>query len=717
MFVRSSLLQNLRWTVWSSPNYFCALDARRWSVWLGALLLAAATLTACLPRVVVVNGTEMPYDEGAELLLKQGKEALARGDRRTAEARFKEVLRFFDESREVPEALDGLAKIGFEDGGCRASIRFDQQLIANYSDHPAARRAKERQAGCEGVEVAPLASAFTKEYEAAKTEVEKKDVASRAADAALNDGEFMLAVQWLLRVRGHETDPAQRQALETEIIELIDGKMSATGLQMLAKALRGRDFPAARVNAKLALLLEHAGDVEEARSTLERYVQTWPSSEFAPIARERLERLNALTRVSPNTVGVLLPMSGRHKGVGRSALQAIRVALGLRGKSLTTSSGLKLVIGDTKSDGVKAAEAVDSLVIKHGVQAILGPIFTYEAEPAAFRAQALGVPLLTISRDENLPRVGEFVFRNGVTDLDQVQALVAHAMDVKGMRTFAILYPRNAYGENLMNLFWDEVLRRGGEIRGVEAYDVDATTFTGQVKRLVGRQELELRADYRRAVNECEEEKDPYRQARCKSQVAKEIKPLIDFEGLFIPHYPPTLSMISAALAAEDIIVEQDPRRLRVIERTIGRKVTPVTLLGANGWNSAKVLDRSGRNVENAIFTDWFFENADERVTAEFVLEYRKRYQRTPRPYPEALIYDSAKILAQVMAEKPAGREDVRQLLRRVTGFAGVTGQTTFDGTNVATRQIRILTIKDGQIEAVSVAPKPEDAPGAPKTN
>ncbi|NJK89703.1 MAG: hypothetical protein HC923_10080 [Myxococcales bacterium] len=58
--------------------------------------------------------------------------------------------------------------------------------------------------------------------------------------------------------------------------------------------------------------------------------------------------------------------------------------------------------------------------------------------------------------------------------------------------------------------------------------------------------------------------------------------------------------------------------------------------------------------------------------------------------------------------ESPVTREALREGLRRVDGFEGVTGTTSFlDGTE-ARKTVRILTIKDGIIREV----KPADVPG-----
>ena len=53
--------------------------------------------------------------------------------------------------------------------------------------------------------------------------------------------------------------------------------------------------------------------------------------------------------------------------------------------------------------------------------------------------------------------------------------------------------------------------------------------------------------------------------------------------------------LISAAIAFEDIIVETDTKNLQRIEKTLGHKITPVTLLGGSGWNSQELADKAAK--------------------------------------------------------------------------------------------------------------------------
>lgn len=667
------------------------------------LTATTSTLTSCGPKRVVMNGVEMDYEEAARLVYQEGKDAQRDGDFATAKTRYREVIEHFDDSDQVPDAMGELAYLLMEEGGCTAARNYLERLASEHPLHARGRQAKEKLAECDGVPVGTdrAVTTFDRDYDAAATDAEKKDVASRAADGAMEAGDFASAVRWLLKVRALESDPAQKKALEDEIRELIDGRVSFRGIRQLMEEQGGSEFPVPLLTYKLGRVQYHVRDLQNAKQTLEGYLSRWPDGSYAAGAKQLITLIEARGDVKPKTVGVLLPLSGRHRQYGELGLQAIKQAF--------KNSKVELAVRDTKSDGVVAATMAEELALEEGAIAIIGPLFAYAAEPAGAKAQQLGVPLMTISVSEGLPKIGPYVFRNGLTNKAQAEALVRWAMDVKGFKTFAVLYPRHPYGQELLDLFWDEVEKRKGEIRGVESYAMGETTFSSQVKRLVARDQLERRHDYKKAKKECEEQPDPYRRARCQDDVVKNLKPIVDFEALFIPDYYQNVSMISAALAFEDIIVEQDARRIRIIEKTLGRKVKPVVLLGASGWNSEKLLEQADRNVENAVFTEAFFADADDKRVASFVRSYRKKHGREPRLYPEALLYDTARIFRSVVESKsPQNREAFRAALREVHDFPGVTGNISFAQSTDAERNVKLIQIKNGKFE--ELVPVKEEA-------
>lgn len=79
----------------------------------------------------------------------------------------------------------------------------------------------------------------------------------------------------------------------------------------------------------------------------------------------------------------------------------------------------------------------------------------------------------------------------------------------------------------------------------MQSYAAEETTFTDSVKSLVGRDVMELRSDYHLALQECAKQPDSFRWARCQRNVVQDLKPIIDFDGLFIPYYPRSLALIA----------------------------------------------------------------------------------------------------------------------------------------------------------------------------
>ncbi len=660
-------------------------------------------LTACGPAHVPLDGPYTDDETQAERLLQEGLSAKRDGDLETAKLRLREVVVDFEKTESLPAALGLLGEILFHERGCGVAKTYLERLVEHHPLHPDAKEAKRRLIECAGVPRVAAPGDFRARFENEKTDAGRKKVAASAAEAALVGKDFAGAVSWLLRVWRLEADEVSRRALEAEAIEIIDDRVSFKGIRKLLESVEGVPSVEAFLSYKLARIQHHTRNFSGADETLSAHLRRWQGGTYQTEAQALLKRIRAKGFVKPDTIGAILPLTGKHRVYGDYAKQAIELALaGLKNRG----PKIKLVIRDTQSDPLNARKAVDDLTEDEGVIAILGPVFTYAAEPAAYRAQALGVPLLTISAAEGLGAVGPYVFRNGLTNRAQMKALVAHAMEIEGIRRFAVLYPRHPYGEELLHLFWDEVDRRQGEIRGVESYRTGDTTFTSQVKALVARQNVQARPDYKRAVLECKKQPDSYRRARCKERAAKGLKPIVDFEGLFIPDYPRAISMISAALAFEDIVVERDPRRLRIIKKTLGNRIKPIRLLGASGWNSPDVPAKSGRNVENALFTDGFFSGADEKHTQAFVKRYARAYRRTPRLYPEALLYDSARILAHIIqTEGPKTRNAMQEAIRRVHDFPGVAGKTSFAQGADAQKPVKILTIQNRVIREV---PPPE---------
>ena len=329
---------------------------------------------------------------------------------------------------------------------------------------------------------------------------------------------------------------------------------------------------------------------------------------------------------------------------GEKTLRGIELAAGVF-TSYRQGIPIELILKDSRGDPEVAANAVEELALYDNVICIIGPLLGVTAKAAAEKAEKLKVPILVLSHKKGIPEIGDYVFQNSLTLNLQTKAIVNYGMNELGLRKFAILYPDNHLGNDFMNLFWDEVLERLGEIVGVESYKPDQTDFQDEIKKLVGLYYLEDRQD------EIEEMK-------MEGDKEVELRPIIDFDAIFIPDYYDKVGLIAPQLVYYDVV--------------------GIQLLGTNGWNSPQLIEMAGEHVQGAIFVDGFFKDSPDPLVREFVDNFRTTFDEEPEIL-EAQAYDSANIIIDLIRKKHVrARFELKEELLRIEDYPGVSGITSF---------------------------------------
>ncbi|MFA6034180.1 MAG: ABC transporter substrate-binding protein, partial [Myxococcota bacterium] len=505
---------------------------------------------------------------------------------------------------------------------------------------------------------------------------------------------------------------AQRPAIEARAIAIIDGSLSAAQVDELCKSIPKGRFTRELVVYKRIRLLLHKGQYFEVLKALNEYTAEFPQGRFAAdVARER-GRLEALGKVQPRSIGVLFPLSGEYRAYGEQMVRALRLAIAGKGGELPeanegngegvyrTAEGVSFIVRDTAADPVKAVAALDDLVLRLNVVAVIGPVFTGESVAVAARAVEFGVPVVTLSRKEGITEAGPWVFRNCLTNSMQAAALARYAMQKMGFKTFALMYPNIPYGVELANYFWDAVEALGGEVTGVEMYENDQTTFTMQAKKLAGKYYIEAR----QGKNDVKLPKwadgmKGYRLQKVQERDKGYVTPQIDFDAIFIPDYFDKVSMVVPALAVEDVMFSNSSKLdIEAAMKATGFKdIKPVQLLGGNGWNSDKLTERAGKGVDGAVFIDGFFAGSEVPETKTFVDEFRRLFGQTPGLL-EAQAYDTARIFMEIeKTAKPATRDAMRAALLAVKDFPAASGRTTFMPNGEARKELFILAVEKAE--------------------
>lgn len=618
--------------------------------------MAGRTIGALLLLLLTLLGTGAAADDAPEALLERGLAAVRSGQAQAAQAALRDFLAAAPEHPRRSEAWLALGRLALERGAADEALLFAQLIPADRRTpatvvlEGAALIAAGRAAS--GL---PLLQALP---QGGLDLAEEGRWLQALAAGQRQLGRPLEALVLYQRALDLPLPGATRDALQLQAHAMLRDECSAAVLEEAAYLLRG-SLLGLDVRLQQAQRAAQAGAGATARGALEEVLASRLPFRFrdeALLLRDRLAGKAWLQRA----VGVILPLSGRYAPFGNQVRRGIEQAAA---EQAAAAAPVTFIFRDVAPEGEENARAVARLANEDRVLAVIGPLTGGAAPAAAQQAEAERLPLLALSQKDGLPEIGPHVFRNALTPRQQARALVKHAV-ASGVRRFAILNPENRLGEELAEAFAAEVAARGGQVVARQSYGDKATDFRRQVKLLLG---------------EDPEQPDSEEGERALGSLraAKRKGPPPPFEALFLPDVAERVLLLAPQLAFYGL--------------------EGVQLLGSNGWNDPELPQGAGRFVEGAVFVDGFSAASPAPAVRDFVRGYRARHQGEPSIL-EAQGYDSAALLLTVLARPEVrSRDDLRQALSRIAGYAGVMGTIDVDPqSGEVDKSLLLLRIRDG---------------------
>jgi branched-chain amino acid transport system substrate-binding protein len=197
----------------------------------------------------------------------------------------------------------------------------------------------------------------------------------------------------------------------------------------------------------------------------------------------------------PVRVGVVLPLSGRNAQAGQSNLFGMRLVV----DTINASGGIKslkgakleLVVADNTSGTVSSAAEARRLIETERVVFILGPYATPEAEATVPVTERAGVGM--ISTQASFDGLFERNYK-GFTTVSMTSSQFGHSYaeflkwlnktQAAGIKTLAITYPDNDYGQTAAKATQQELATAGISVVDVRAFPPTAQDLTPIVLRL-----------------------------------------------------------------------------------------------------------------------------------------------------------------------------------------------------------------------------------------
>jgi len=456
----------------------------------------------------------------------------------------------------------------------------------------------------------------------------------------------------------------ESEAYRLRTLEIIQSRLTTSELQQIAE----RPELGGPAYFRLGELSLEEKDSDSARRYFSKCVSLDAQTEVGQRAQAALDQLEALSRVEPKTIGVVLPMTGKHSAISQKTLRGVQMGLGLYNN---LPSAFKLAVVDSEGNPDGARRGVEKLVKDDNVIAVIGSLLSKTAPAVASKASELGVPTIALSQKSGITEASPSVFRNSLTSEMQVRYLVKTAMEEMGMKKFAIVFPNDLYGTEFANIFWDEVLARGGSIVAAQSYSVKETDFRLPIQRLVGTFYLEGRSEeYRLRLREWNET-----QAKKNSRATPPedlLPPIVDFDAVFIPDSVKAMGQISAMLSFNG--------------------VKGVRLLGTNLWNVPGLAKRSGHFANSLLFVDSFVVNEPRFLNSSFVKDYKLIFNEDPGIF-EIQGYDSGLLLRQLISQGNNSRDSLTRALAEVNNFPGSIGPLSITPQREILRPLLALTL------------------------
>lgn len=620
-----------------------------------------------------------PGPAKAQTLLQEGIKSKIQKDPKLAIEKFEIITTKFKGTETELEANYQLAEIYFQSKRYEKALAHANTVVESEYEAPHSVATKILAAQCL-IQIDKNDAAFAlvgKTLENSNlTPSQRTELNEIKLSALYKSGAQLETLETLVELSKIHPDGDKRSFYNKKAKQFIESRLSGPELKDVFNDEKYGQFKAdALYFYGLSMLQE--GRVLEAKNYFGEVIRQAPNTLLSEQARKSLDQIDSQTRVSSNTIGVVLPLSGKYKAIGRQALQGLQLALGVSGSKNTLN--IRLAIIDSQDNADIARKGVEQLVSENQVIAIVGGLTNKTGLTVAEKCQEIGVPFIGLTKKEDLTQAGSFIYRNALTADEQVNALLDLVIDKMKLKRFAILYPNDPFGVQYANSFWQKALERGGKITAAQVYNPNEDDFSNHVRKIVGTYYIEDRKDeYHERLRDWKKKNSGSR----KSVPVSILPPIIDFDAVFIPDGPKALGQIAPMLAYND--------------------VRGVYLLGTNLWNSPDFITRGQNFVSKSIFVDSYIDNDSDFLNSNFFKSYVDNFGEKPGPF-SLQGFDTGLIIKRALAGNPKNRIEFLSQLNANKNLRGAIHEIVLSEGREFSRPVKTLTVIQGQIQPFSL--------------
>jgi branched-chain amino acid transport system substrate-binding protein len=341
-------------------------------------------------------------------------------------------------------------------------------------------------------------------------------------------------------------------------------------------------------------------------------------------------------------IGAYLPMTGAVAGYGQQEWAGIQLAAEMQPTVL--GKKIELILVDTKSDKIEAANAMSRLIEKEKVVGVLGEAISGNSMAGNPISEAAKIP--TVSPTATNPLVNQdkqYAFRACFIDPFQGEVAARFARNELKAQTAAVIIDNaQDYCVGLANFFIKEFVKQGGKIVSTTSIQTGDQDFSAQLSAV---------------------------------QAAKP-------DIIYAPNY-----------YTEDALMAKQARDLGIT----------MPILTGDGAQEDALLEIGGKAVENMYFTAHFHRKAAGTDRAkEFIRRFEEKHKKEPGAFG-ALGADAYFLLVDAIQRANAtDGTKIRDALANTKDFQAVSGIINMGDNGNAIKSVVINKVEAGQFVYVT---------------
>lgn len=339
----------------------------------------------------------------------------------------------------------------------------------------------------------------------------------------------------------------------------------------------------------------------------------------------------------PIVIGLVTEVTGPQASTGDNQIHGLKLAIDeWNEKGGVDGRKVELVIEDDASTPPGAVNAYNKILAEQKPAAVVIPTFAnfdMAIEPAIRKA---GIPAITGASGPGVTAAGnEWIFRVRTNDAVMGQLAAEYAVKEMGAKKAGIIFVNGEMGQGASKVVKESLEKQGASVVAVESYNPDDKDVSAQLLNL-----------------------------------QKAGAELVIGWG-----YPPDAAMVMTNM-----------HQLGLNMKLLGSP--------AYGISDALNLAKDAANGRTVIM-DWI--PSDDPATQEWIEKIESSGAKFPANFIQSVYYDAGNILMQTIEKSGTDPAAIRDGLRAVKGYEGLTGEYSFDEKGDGLRQAYIGEIKEGK--------------------